>query len=310
MDRRRSGTALPVPLMLARFLGWLIALPRTAKLSISIILDAVPILAVNLIGVAGYELLCNCAFGDLTRYGVTALLSVTCCGIFYVTGLYRPMLRYRDTLIIFPVLGASMAAAGVIALTVAAFAPAPNLLALIGILWLGLMALMLAWRLIGGALLNIAVRENRPDVTRVAIYGAGRAGVALAEAMQKDDTLSVACFVDDDSQLHGRTLHGVKVRHANILRQLAARGRLDLVVLAIPSASPVRRAAIINQLSELEVRVETAPTLEEIISGWRRVSDIRAVGPEELLSREPVAPDLALLARELRGKSVLVTGGG
>ncbi|MEQ1890673.1 MAG: nucleoside-diphosphate sugar epimerase/dehydratase, partial [Alphaproteobacteria bacterium] len=58
------------------------------------------------------------------------------------------------------------------------------------------------------------------------------------------------------------------------------------------------------------VRVETAPTLEEIISGWHRVSDIRAVSPEELLSREPVAPDLALLARELRGKSVLVTGGG
>ncbi len=299
-----------VPLLLTQFLGWLILRPRAAKLSISIIFDAVPVIAVSLIGAAGYQVLCNCTLGELTLYAVTALLSIACIGVFVLTGLYRPMLRYRDTLIIFPVLGASMAAAGIIALGAAAFAPAPNTLPMIGILWLGLMALMLAWRLIGGALLNIAVRDNRPDVTQVAIYGAGRAGVALAEAMEKDDTHNVVCFVDDNSQLHGRTLHGVKVRHLDTLRNLAARGRLDLVVLAIPSASPTRRAAIINQLAELEVKVETAPTLEEIISGWRRVSDIRAVSPEELLSREPVAPDLALLARELRGKSVLVTGGG
>ncbi len=298
------------PLLLMRFLGWLISRPRAAKLSISIFFDALPVLGVILLGVAGYQLLCRCTLGNLTLYAVTALLGFACIGVFMLTGLYRPMLRYRDTLIIFPVLGASGAAAAMIALGVAALAPVPNVLPMIGILWLGLMALMLAWRLIGGALLNSAVRDNQPDVTQVAIYGAGRAGVALAEAMEKDDTLKVICFVDDDTQLHGRTLHGVKVRDAGTLRQLAARGRLDLVVLALPSASPSRRAAIINQLAELEVKVETAPTLEEIISGWRRVSDIRAVSPEELLSREPVAPDLALLERELHGRSVLVTGGG
>ncbi len=299
-----------LPLLLTQFLGWLILRPRAAKLTISIIFDAIPVIAISLIGIAGYQALCRCAPGEIILYSIAALISATCIGMFVLTGLYRPMLRYRDTLIIFPVLGASAAAAGIIALGVAAFAPAPDVVPMIGVLWLGLVALMLAWRLIGGALLNIAVRDNRPDVTQVAIYGAGRAGVALAEAMEKDDTHNVVCFVDDNTQLHGRTLHGVKVRHADALRNLAGRGQLDLVVLALPSVSPARRAAIINQLAELEVKVETAPTLEEIISGWRRVSDIRAVSPEELLSREPVAPDLALLARELGGKSVLVTGGG
>lgn len=309
-DRRGSGVGLRLPLLLTRFFGWMILRPRAAKLSISIIFDAIPVIAISLTGIAGYQVLCRCAPGEIILYSIAALISATCIGMFVLTGLYRPMLRYRDTLIIFPVLGASAAAAGIIALGVAAFAPAPDVVPMIGVLWLGLVALMLAWRLIGGALLNIAVRDNRPDVTQVAIYGAGRAGVALAEAMEKDDTHNVVCFVDDNTQLHGRTLHGVKVRHADALRNLAGRGRLDLVVLALPSVSPARRAAIINQLAELEVKVETAPTLEEIISGWRRVSDIRAVSPEELLSREPVAPDLALLARELGGKSVLVTGGG
>jgi FlaA1/EpsC-like NDP-sugar epimerase len=310
LDRRRTALGIRTPVLLTRFLGWLIALPRKAKLSISIILDAVPVLMVSLLGVSGYEILCNCAIGDVARYGAVALLGLACIGVFVAAGLYRPMLRYRDTLIIFPVLGASMLAAGIIALGVSAIAPAPSVLALIAMVWLGLVALMLAWRLIGGALLNLAVRDTRPNVTQVAIYGAGRAGVALAEAMEKDDTLNVVCFVDDNSQLHGRTLRGVKVRPYTALRDLAARGRLDLVVLALPAASPARRAAIINALAALEVRVETAPTLEEIISGWRRVSDIRAVSPEELLSREPVAPDMALLEHELRGRTVLVTGGG
>ena len=309
-DRRRSASGLRAPVLVTRFLGWLIARPRTAKLSISIIFDAVPVLMMNLLGVAGYQLLCACTVSKAVQYGVAALLSLFCIGVFVASGLYRPLLRYRDTLIIFPVLGASLAAAGTIALGVLAIAPAPNLLLLIGVVWLGLMAQMLAWRLIGGALLNIAVRDISPNVTQVAIYGAGRAGVALAEAMEKDDTMNVACFVDDNSHLHNRTLHGVKVRSYAALRDLAARGRLGLVVLAMPSASPARRAAIINALAELEVRVETAPTLEEIISGWRRVSDIRAVSPEELLSREPVEPDMALLERELRGRTVLITGGG
>lgn len=300
---------LSIP-FLSRFLGWLILLPRAAKLSISVIFDAVPVFAVSMIGMSGYQVLCNCLLGQPARITISLMITAICVGIFMLTGLYRPLLRYRDTLIIFPVLGSTMAAAGIIALGAVAMQLAPHTLPMIGVLWLGLMAMLLGWRLIGGALLNSAVRDIGPAVTRVVIYGAGRAGVALAEAMEKDDTVNLVCFIDDDSQLHGRTLHGVKVRHSKVLRELAAHNRLDLVVLALPSVSPARRAEIINQLSELEVKVETAPTLEEIISGWRRVSDIRAVTAEELLSREPVAPDRTLLERELRGRTVFVTGGG
>lgn len=306
ISRRR----LRAPAFINNFFEWLISLPRASKLSISIFCDAIPLFITSLTGMFGYQILCGCTLSAIAPVGIGLLLTILCIGVFMLTGLYRPLLRYRDTLIIFPVLGSSMTAAGLLVLGVAALDLAANTIPMIALLWLGLVAMMLAWRLVGGALLSSAVRETQPEITQAAIYGAGRAGIALAEAMEKDDTVNLVCFVDDDPQLHGRSLHGVKVRDRAVLRDLAARGRLDLVVLAIPSVSPARRAAIINQLAELEVRVETAPTLEEIISGWRRVSDIRAVSAEELLSREPVAPDQALLERELRGRTILVTGGG
>ncbi|MFZ5912689.1 MAG: polysaccharide biosynthesis protein [Pseudomonadota bacterium] len=305
-----SGHLAGAPKLFTRFSLWLVNLPRAAKLTICVIFDAAPVLAISLAGVYGYELLCQCVIRETVRYAAAMALGLVTLGVFVLTGLYRPMLRYRDPLIIFPVLVSTASAAGLIALGASVFSQLPHILPMTGLLWLGLVGLMLVWRLTGGAVLNLTARQGAPEASQVAIYGAGRAGVALAEAMAKDDTLNVVCFVDDDSQLQGRTVQGIKVRHAGALRRLAGQGRLDLVVLALPSASPARRAAIINQLAELQVKVETAPSLEEIISGWRRVSDIRAVSPEELLSREPVAPDLALLEQELRGRAVMVTGGG
>lgn len=304
LRRSQAGGAV------SRLAGGLINLPRAVKLSIAITFDAILTFGACLFGLRIYEILCACQVSDLTAWLLSMLFAAACLGIFFLTGLYRPMLRYRDTLIIFSVLGSSMTAAALLGFGLSALLDVPMLLPVLGAVWLGLMALMLAWRLIGGAFLNWAARDLTRGATRTAIYGAGRAGIALAEAMEKDDSIEAVCFADDNRQLHGRTHHGLKVHPPSKLREFAARGELDLIVLAIPAASPATRAAIINQLSELEVKVETAPTLEEILSGWRRVSDIREVSPEELLSREPVAPDMALLERELRDRVVLVTGGG
>ncbi len=288
----------------------LIDLSRAFKLSIAITIDAILTFGVSLFGVKVYEVLCACVVSSPVSLVLSLTFAAACLGIFLLTGLYRPMLRYRDTLIIFSVLASTTVAAVLLGFGLSVVLERSSVVPMVGILWLGLMALMLAWRLIGGSFLNWANRDLARRVTRVAIYGAGRAGIALAEAMDRDDRLDVLCFIDDNRQLHGRTHHGLKVVAPEKLPGLVERGSLDLVVLALPAISPTRRAAIINRLAELKVKVETAPSLDEILSGEQEATELRAVTAEELLSREPVAPDTALLARELGGRSVLVTGGG
>src|SRR3546814_15273289 len=52
------------------------------------------------------------------------------------------------------------------------------------------------------------------------------------------------------------------------------------------------------------------PSLADIMSGRIAITAIRDVTAEELLSRDAVTPDFNLIAGELTGRSVLVTGGG
>jgi UDP-N-acetylglucosamine 4,6-dehydratase len=56
--------------------------------------------------------------------------------------------------------------------------------------------------------------------------------------------------------------------------------------------------------------VKTLPALEDIASGHVQVSDLRPIDVEDLLGRDPVTPDMELLAANVRGKTVMITGAG
>jgi hypothetical protein len=80
--------------------------------------------------------------------------------------------------------------------------------------------------------------------------------------------------------------------------------------MAMPKARRRDRQAALRQLELLKVRVRKLPAIEDVAAGRFTVSDLRPVGTDDLLGREPVPPDAALLARNIAGKSVLVTGAG
>ena len=82
------------------------------------------------------------------------------------------------------------------------------------------------------------------------------------------------------------------------------------VLLAMPSALRSERRAAIRTLDPFPVVVKTLPALEEIASGHVEVSDLRPIEVEDLLGRDPVAPDLALLTAHVRDKVVMITGAG
>ena len=86
--------------------------------------------------------------------------------------------------------------------------------------------------------------------------------------------------------------------------------QIDELLLAIPSASRARRAEIIDRLEGLHCKVKLVPGMADVVSGNVAVDAIREVEIEDLLGRESVAPDAALLARCITGKVVLVSGRG
>ena len=82
------------------------------------------------------------------------------------------------------------------------------------------------------------------------------------------------------------------------------------MLLAIPSAGRRRRNEILRRIGQFPVAVRTLPALSDLADGRVTMSDLRDLDIDDLLGRDPVAPDHILLAKNITGKVVLVTGAG
>lgn len=145
---------------------------------------------------------------------------------------------------------------------------------------------------------------------KMVIYGAGSSGVQLADQLALKGDIKVAGFIDDDVSLHQRQIHNLRVFPFTHLSRLVERHGVTDVLLALPSVSRQRRQQIITLLEPYPVKVKTLPTLAEIAKGEVTVDDIRDVDIEDLLGRDPVAPNDELMGKNIKGKSVMVTGAG
>jgi len=148
---------------------------------------------------------------------------------------------------------------------------------------------------------------------RVLIVGAGRAGEMLARDLLRDEGqawLPVA-FVDDDPGKQGRDIHGIRVMgRCEQLPEICRKLAVDLVLLAVPSATERQMQRIVEQVEQTGLPFRTLPPLKELMSGNVRIDQVREVQIDDLLGRDPVALDWQAIESGLAGRSVLVTGAG
>jgi FlaA1/EpsC-like NDP-sugar epimerase len=175
-------------------------------------------------------------------------------------------------------------------------------------------AFVWATRQTAGWLLKRAGIEQPPivreDAKRVLIYGAGTTGVQLLQALRHAPSYLAVGFVDASPAIWGQYVGGLKVMRPDRLAATIQSHDVKEVLLALPRTRRQERRAALRQLEALGVAVRTLPALEDLAAGRVTVSDLRPVGAEDLLGREPVPPNAELMARNIAAKSVLVTGAG
>lgn len=142
------------------------------------------------------------------------------------------------------------------------------------------------------------------------IFGAGAAGVQTASALAQSGQYVLRGFVDEDPAKVGRSINGVPVFAPSEVPAVVARHGVTDILLAVPSVSRARRNRIIGDLRALPVHIRTLPGVADLASGRVTVQDFRELDVDDLLGRDPVPPTPELLARNLAGKVVLVTGAG
>lgn len=182
---------------------------------------------------------------------------------------------------------------------------------------IGVLQPMLFMLLLG--LSRIAIRYALVEVlhvaqqkrgSRVAIFGAGKAGQQLGFAIRHDGNESLVCYLDDDVGLEGHRIDGVPIYDARDVGDLIVNLELHEILLALPSVPRWRRLEIVAQLQTHAIKVRSLPSIANIMDGQVSTRDLRDVQVEELLGRDPVPPNEQLLSGAITGKIVMVSGAG
>ncbi len=148
---------------------------------------------------------------------------------------------------------------------------------------------------------------------RVLVVGAGSAGVALVEEMQRNPQLGFypVAFIDDDPhklnlRIRGISIVGNRFQIPEICRNLD----IHQAVIAMPTVSGRVIREILDICQVNGIKTSTLPGIHEILNGKVRLDSIRNVKIEDLLRREPVQTDIEKVFEFLQGKKVLITGAG
>lgn len=148
---------------------------------------------------------------------------------------------------------------------------------------------------------------------RTLIYGAGDAAEALIPQLlgSPDALYAPVALIDDSPEKSNRWIRGVPMAgNWGALASAVSKFRVEVVLVAIPSANSELLARVYEDSSNLGLRVVVLPTLHEYLGGRTSASDLRGVRIEDLLGRQSLSLDYELISRLIKGRKVLITGAG
>lgn len=155
--------------------------------------------------------------------------------------------------------------------------------------------------------------EGSKKSSRVMIVGAGAAGILVVKEMNtnRKSKYKPVAFIDDDRSKIGKNIAGVRVfgnRHQ--IGIVAKNKDIDIILIAIPSIDNENRKQIIDLCKETGCKVQIMPGVLNVLDDNVSLNSMRDVGVEDLLGRDAIKLDMNGISDYIRGKTILVTGGG
>jgi FlaA1/EpsC-like NDP-sugar epimerase len=180
---------------------------------------------------------------------------------------------------------------------------------------------LLSFILIGGLRFSVrAVERSSQRQTlryksneRVLVVGAGSAGVAVVEEMQRNPQLGFypVAFIDDDPQKFNFKIRGIPVIGDRFHIPEAVKSlQIEKVVIAMPTVAGRVIREIVDICQVTGTQTSTLPGIHEILNSRIRLDSIRDVRIEDLLRREPVQTDNKRVSQFIQGKKIIITGAG
>ena len=301
----------------------LLRLPRRYKRLLQVIVDVVLVwsaLWLAFVVRLGFDKRID-PFGDHAWLFIAA--PVIAIPLFIRLGMYRAVMRYFGNDALVAIFKAVTLAALLLSLAVYWYRGAPALvprslvfnywwfsLLLVGGLRLLMRQYFMGDWYVAARQLSFGNAGRRDALPKVAIYGAGAAGNQLVAALRAGRSVQPVAFVDDDKSISTQIIAGLQVyRPAHIQRMIDDTGAQE-ILLAVPSLSRSRRREILELLEGFPLHVRSVPDFMDLASGRVKVDDLQEVAIADLLGRDVVPPNMALLERCIQDRVVMVTGAG
>ena len=242
-----------------------------------------------------------------TNYIISLLIIPLGFFIYLFSGQYKGLARYEGSRAIYLILIRNGLLISILYFTDSIFSLNLLLPKELFLLWMTLVGLNIFTRFALRDLL-INILKFNSNKKRIIIYGAGSAGVLLASNLIESKGYIIRCFVDDNKNLWGRYIKGIKIESPFKISELAQ--DLDEIYLAIPSLKLIQRRGILLKLRKLNIPISEIPSIEEITSGKLEINHLRSLKIEQLLEREELVSDLNELISIFKDSVILITGAG
>ena len=236
--------------------------------------------------------------------------------VFSVSGVYRSVVRHINFSVIYILLRAILFAFGLNLFLRTLYILLPQsltlrtseiIITLEGWIIGCLLSIVL---IIGSRLFANFIFSTRNSEKKVVIYGAGSAGIQLAGALKGSSEMETVAFVDQNPSLHNTFFGGIRVLHPKKLKKLALKGKVDEVLIAMPSASKITLRALLKEIEDYSIKVRILPGLADLAQGKVLVSELKEVDISDLLGRLEVEANQELINSNIKNKVVLITGAG
>ena len=239
-----------------------------------------------------------------------------CRGLsFYVTGMYRNIIRYmgsRDVVQIVLIL-TSVSAFFAISNVVLYFTPEKRFIVPYSIIIIECFSsafILIAVRMIYKGIYAEATSTSSKNRRSIIIYGANDAGLITKRAVDRDagTKYEVLAFLDENENNWGKRLEGVTIYSPDKLHDLLENNNVAHLVLSTNDISYERKNEITDTCLAFNTKVLNVPPINNWINGELSFKQIKKVKIEDLLERDPIVLDNDKIESQLKNKTVLITG--
>ncbi len=157
------------------------------------------------------------------------------------------------------------------------------------------------------------IEKERTERKNLLIIGAGEAANEIIKTVKNTmkGYYNIVGLIDDNPNKMNYAISGIKILGTrDDIAEICKQYKVDVIFFSISNIDNKNKKEILNICQETGVKIRVLPSIADIIKNKSLLQNLRDVEIEDLLGREPITLANENIGELIKGKSILVTGGG